>query len=308
MSAPYYVDLANRPDEAQAFWLKTPDAMRLRAAIWPGGDRGTVAILPGRTEYIEKYGHVARKIRSLGFSAFAVDWRGQGLATRPFGTTEVGHVDDYREYQTDLRILLADARIAELPEPTHLLAHSMGGCIGLRALVEGTGGFSTATFSAPMWGLGIHPLAKVAGRIVGGLAIRLGQSRRRVIGQGPETYATKAETSDNVLTSEGDMLDWIRSHVVARPELGLGGPSYGWLVSSLKETAALQRRASPSTPTLTFLGSDESIVDPGAIRRRMDGWPEGSLTELRGARHEILIETPEIRQQVWQKIAAHWNA
>ena len=66
--APLYTDIADGPSGGQAFWLTAEDGVRLRAAIWPGGSKGTVFLLPGRTEYIEKYGRAAGDLAARGFA------------------------------------------------------------------------------------------------------------------------------------------------------------------------------------------------------------------------------------------------
>ena len=43
-------------------------------------------------------------------------------------------------------------RAAACPNPAIMIAHSMGGCIGLRSLMRGLP-FKAAAFSAPMWGI-----------------------------------------------------------------------------------------------------------------------------------------------------------
>ncbi|PKP84875.1 MAG: alpha/beta hydrolase, partial [Alphaproteobacteria bacterium HGW-Alphaproteobacteria-2] len=48
-AAPLDAALAESPPGGHAAWLRTDDGVRLRAALWPEGARGTVLIFPGRT-------------------------------------------------------------------------------------------------------------------------------------------------------------------------------------------------------------------------------------------------------------------
>lgn len=61
--APFFTEMAQGPDDAQAFWLNTDDDVRIRVGLWrPAADvdtAGTVLLFPGRTKYIEKYGRTA---------------------------------------------------------------------------------------------------------------------------------------------------------------------------------------------------------------------------------------------------------
>lgn len=87
LDAPLYTEIAQGPCGGKAYWLSAEDAVRLRVGHWaatPGtSTKGTVLIFPGRTEYIEKYGLIARELSDQGFHSLAIDWRGQGLADRP---------------------------------------------------------------------------------------------------------------------------------------------------------------------------------------------------------------------------------
>lgn len=133
--APYRADLAEGPDTS-AFWLRTSDGVRLRIAHAPDNQRkGTVFLLPGRTEYIEKYGHTAHDFVGAGFDVLSIDWRNQGLSDRLAPDAMVGHVDRFADFQKDWAAMRSFAAQNDLPKPWYMLAHSMGGCIGLRALI-----------------------------------------------------------------------------------------------------------------------------------------------------------------------------
>ena len=134
--APFHAEVADAPEGARAFWLTASDGVRLRAVAWTGGTRGTAVIFPGRTEFAEKYGRVARALVDRGFSVAVIDWRGQGLSDRYPQNPMLGYVEDFRDYQRDAAALLDLVCALGMPEPTWLFAHSMGGCIGLRTLLE----------------------------------------------------------------------------------------------------------------------------------------------------------------------------
>ncbi len=61
------------------------DGAPLRAARWvpPTARRGTVTILPGRAEFIEKYFEVVGELLARGFAVATIDWRGQGRFAAP---------------------------------------------------------------------------------------------------------------------------------------------------------------------------------------------------------------------------------
>ena len=155
--APLYAEHAEAPPQGQACWLDAADGTRLRAAFWRRGDKGTVLLFPGRTEFIEKYGRTAADFAARGYAMACIDWRGQGLSDRLAPNRKLGHVEHFQDYQTDVDALIKLVRANGLPEPYFICAHSMGGAIALRALLNGAD-IKRTVMTAPMWGLNIEPL------------------------------------------------------------------------------------------------------------------------------------------------------
>ena len=293
--APLHNDLAEGPSDGRGYWLNTADGTRIRAGVWnASGGRGTVVLLPGRSEYVEKYGRAAAVLSKAGYAVLSLDWRGQGMADRVLADKMIGHVADFAEFQDDLDTLLTFARAQGLAEPFHLLAHSMGGCIGLRSLMRGQT-FRSAVFSSPMWGIALPwwqrpfalPLSTAAGA--------LGLGHRYAPGTGSVTYLIEAPFEGNNLTTDPEMWDYMRRQALALPDLSLGGPSLNWLQAALSECETLSRMPSPALPCLCALGSQEKVVDQNAIRTRMQRWPNGRLHLVAGAEHEVMMERPALR-------------
>lgn len=306
--APLYTDVADGPDTGAAHWVKTTDHVQIRVAHWVSdADHGTVLLFPGRTEYIEKYGRAATALRARGYATVTIDWRGQGLSDRAAPDRATGHVNAFTDFQKDAGALLTHARDLGLPKPYYLIAHSMGGAIGLRALIEGLP-VRAVVFSAPMWGIQIWAPLRPFAWGISTLARRTGFDTRMAPGQETENYLTRTPLADNALTSDADMFAYMRHQITTHPDLGLGGPSLRWLNESLIDMRRLSRLASPRTPTTTFLGTAESIVDPAAIRDRMAHWPGGTLEVVKGGRHETMMETPDIRTRFFDTAASLFDA
>ena len=294
--APYHQDLADGPAGARAFWLTAADGVRLRAALWPvpKAAKGTVFLLPGRTEYVEKYGRTAGDLAQRGYAMVSVDWRGQGLADKPLEDPMVGHVEGFAEYQLDMAEVLALARAQDLPKPWFLMAHSMGGCIGLRTLM-GDHPFHAAAFSAPMWGILIAAWMRPMAVALSTMSRWFHFDDRYAPGTRSRPYVLDAPFQGNSLTTDAEMWDYMRQQVIAQPDLGLGGPSLGWLQAALSECHDLSLMPSPDLPVVTALGTNERIVDVGPVHARMSIWPKGKLTLYPGSEHEVLMERPATR-------------
>ncbi len=300
-TAPLYEDVADAPDGGHAYFVRAADGTRIRFALWGGGTQGLAVVMPGRTECIEKYGRVARKLVERGFAVAIIDWRGQGLSDRLNNSTAIGHVDSFSDYQSDLTAVLTHPEVASIAGPRVMFAHSMGGCIGLRALLEGTA-FNAAVFSAPMWGLNLPGANKLLAPVLANAGVALGLGKKTIIGQPKGFYLTRAAFEGNNLTHDRGHWDYMRAQIEKHPDLALGSPSFNWLKGALNEFKYFDSIDMPATKTLMFVGSDESVISPKAIHKQSQRFANGTLIEINGARHEVWMETPERQAQSWNAI------
>jgi lysophospholipase len=301
--APFHADVADAPEGARAVWLTASDGVRLRAVAWTGGRRGTALIFPGRTEFAEKYGRVARALVARGFAVAVIDWRGQGLSDRHPGNSMLGHVEDFRDYQRDVAALLDLVAELGMPEPTWLLAHSMGGCIGLRTLLE-RADFQAAVFSAPMWRLHMKAATRELTARMTRIAYLAGLGARLTPGTNPEPTAVALGFAGNPLTSDPEVFAWCLAQITAHPELALGGPSMQWTSAALQEMARLAVAPLPTLPVLVLLGGIETVVSSATIRRQVARMPAAELAEFPDARHELFMERPDVLAELWRRIDA----
>ncbi|MGJ8611875.1 MAG: serine aminopeptidase domain-containing protein, partial [Octadecabacter sp.] len=150
----------------------------------------------------------------------------------------------------------------------------------------------------PMWGIRMSAALRPIAWGLSSVSKPLGFSNVFAPGQQAETYVLRAIATDNTLTSDESSFEMLQNQLKTHPELALGGPSLHWLNESLREMRHLANLASPKIPCVTFLGTDEVIVDPARVYDRMDRWPNGDLVVLDKGRHEVLMERPELRNQV----------
>ena len=303
--APLFNDCAKGPPNGRAFWCTASDGVRVRVAHWPRAKesdvQGTILLFPGRTEYVEKYGLTASELSAKGFDILTIDWRGQGLSDRPDDDRVLGHVGHFDEYQLDLAAMMALGQSLDLPRPFTLLGHSMGGCIGLRALHEGLDVVG-ACFSAPMWGI---VLAKPLRPIAWGFSWALHQTPWKLTlspGTVRETYVKAEPFENNMLTTDRGMWAYMQDQATTHPELTLGGPTAGWLFAALSEMRELSHMPAPNIPAVTWLGTNERIVESEPIHDLMARWPDGKLNVVQNREHEMLMEEPALRGQVYASI------
>lgn len=274
----------------RSYWIKTRDQKRLRLVTWPQGQRGTILLFNGRTEYCEKFIHVAAEYCRHGYAFLTFDWRGQGLSDRPSDDRTLCHVNDFVDFQLDVEAVQQALDALHLPQPVYLLAHSMGGCIALRALYQNLR-VRAVHFASPMWGIKMNKLSHVLVQLFCRTLSRMGFEMSHFSNP-------ISQQQHNRLTSDSDMLKMINQQVTERPDLYVGGPSMGWLDAALRECRNLAAiNEPPQCPTLISVGEHEKIVDITAIRRCHRRWPQSELDIVGGALHELMMERPEIRQK-----------
>lgn len=301
--APFHPQIAEGPGNVKAYWIHTDDNVRLRVVHWPTSklSQGTVFLFQGRTENTEKYGRTVEYLNSFGYTAFAVDWRGQGLSDRLTEDPMMGHVVRFSDYQKDVSATIGAAKSLNLPQPWYLIGHSLGACVGLRAIAEGLP-VSACAFTAPLWDINLPRLQRLGAWPLTWAFQALGKGDTYAPGTRGESYVLATDFNDNRLTHDPDMYEYYVNISDSLPDQVIGGPSMGWLFQALKETKLLSKMPSPDIPCITFCGVEDEIVAISAIQDRMARWPGGRLELIQGARHDVLYETPKVRENVLAQI------
>ena len=282
--------------------LAQVDGMRVRLghARPDGRPRGTVLVLPGRAEFIEKYGETLTDLTSAGFAVIILDWRGQGGSDRFILRRQPDHVTRFEAYLADLAAVHDRLRQLALPEPHLLLAHSMGGHIGLRYLHDHPGQFAGAMMTAPMFGIRLRAMPEPLARAICRAAIALGASTRYAPGQRDVDLARFVFATNKLTTSPERYAAFLRQ-LADTPDMALGGVTYGWLDAAFRSLQVARRPGyleAIRTPILVCQAGAELIVSNRAQEAVVRRLPHGRLAHFPDAKHELLMERTEIRQQV----------
>lgn len=290
------------PDNVVTGAIKTPDGVNLRFARWapPPGRKGTVVVMQGRAEYIEKYYETVRDLRARGFAVATFDWRGQGLSDRALSDRRKGHVRNFSEYVTDLGAIMEQVVLPDCPPPIFALAHSMGGAVAIRACHDGSRWFERVVLSAPMIALPPSPMMRLAGPFA--RLLRLFGSGSAYVPSGDRSVAGKQEFLGNVLTS--DPVRYARNAAVLEeePDLGLGPPTVAWADAALRAMRLFEDPAYAGhirQPILMVAAGRDEVVSTPAIEQFGLNLLAGRHLILAGAKHEILQEQDHYRAQFW---------
>ncbi len=269
--------------------------VHLRTASW-SGTRGTIVLVTGRNEFIEKYFETVADLIERGFAVHMMDWRGQGLSDRPLPDRMKGHVGDFADYAADLEALVERAAG---PGPLVLMGHSMGGHVILRALA------TSAALRAKVAGavLSAAMLEIDTGRVPPAWAGRLARFAV-LMGRAEAAVPAPKESGAgfNVLTSDPERGADQAFFVAREPRLDLGAPTFGWLDAAFRSIALLGRPGAVEAielPLFFAVAGADKVVRPDAQRRVAARLKRAQVLDIAGARHEILKERDELRRQFW---------
>ena len=291
------------PSKPVVMQITAEDGIPLRVARWRPTTRrvrGTVCILQGRAEFIERYFETIAELRRRGFAVVTFDWRGQGRSGRQVDNPRKGHIGDFAHYRRDLEAVRAAVLEPSMPKPHFALAHSMGGAIALLGAYEGWLPFERLVATTPMIDLclvRITPTRRVSAR-----ALRwLGLGKSFVPGGGETPIATKP-FEGNRLT--GDRKRYARNAALstAMGEGAIGDPTIGWTDAAFR---LMRRFRDPRfalgirIPTLIIAAGADPVCATPAIERFAARLKAGHALVIPGARHEILMERDVIRGEFW---------
>ncbi|WP_417584346.1 alpha/beta fold hydrolase [Pelagibacterium sp.] len=299
-----HLDTNPIPSGARSGFFSTSDNVRLRYGIFPKqgeASRGTVVLVQGRTEFIEKYFETVADFQKRGFTVATFDLRGQGGSDRLIGNHSLGHVENFDDYWTDLHDFHRMIVLPDCPPPYYLVGHSTGGLVGLLAATRDRLMFDRVFLSSPMVSLPGLPFSLKwssrlvdAARFMGLSAVPLGRSEDKA--------QTDAGFESNPLTS--DKARYMRSVELlrARPDLVIGLPTVGWVGSSL---AAMRQAngdnfpAQLKIPVFICAAALDQIVDTSATEALGLRMRAGHHVIIPGARHELFMESDAIRAQIF---------
>ncbi len=288
------------PDGFDTQYIDARDGARLRLASWRHpSPKAAILVHPGWSEFIEKYVEVAKDLHARGFSVFILDPRGQGYSQRYEKGDNRGLIRNFVQFQDDLEVAYQTMR-ANHEGPYFVMAHSMGGLITLEWLARGDGADATGvTLVAPLTRLFGDPVKRVLVHAVTRLFIVLGLGKRH-LSAAPE-HSMNFETT--TLTQDRQRHDRFQALQTIAPEARAGSPRFSWLYAAMGGMRRVNRQgalARIKAPVLLVSNDWDETVDPKSHRRLAGMYPDlFDFVRVEDARHEVLMEKDEYRDQFW---------
>jgi lysophospholipase len=284
--------------------FQTNDGIEIRFityACQPAVCKGTVVLLGGRSEFIEKYWETVNDLIKRKFDVFTFDWRGQGLSDRLLPNRHKGHVESYDDYLEDLSIFMDTIVRPKAKKPIIILAHSMGAHITLRYLHDYPEIVDRAVLTSPLidipgpeW---LKQVLRLLVRMVTSLGFKTCYATRSM-----DFDASKKRFQGNRLTRDKRRFQNTIDEVSNNPNLAVGGVTFGWLsamFASIRLMLAKNFCQHITTPILILSAGSDTVVSNTSQRIICQRMHNCHLTTISDALHEMLIETDAIREQIW---------
>ncbi|WP_133408372.1 alpha/beta fold hydrolase [Parashewanella tropica] len=256
-----------------------------------------IVISSGRIECYEKYKELIYDLYQQGYSVYCLDHRGQGLSSRLTKNPHMGHVNKFNDYVDDFGKFIQQVVKPKKHEQLFCLAHSMGCAIAALYMQFHTQTFNAAVFSAPMFGVNL-PIPR---KLVDFLATCLDSSKRPRYIIGGRDFRFKP-FSTNKLTSSKARYQAFHDLYRKRPTVQLGDPTNRWLLEALHAAdRCWPAIAGMRAPILLLKAQADTIIDNHKIDkyyRSMKHIGLGEIKSFAGAKHELFVESDEIRTQV----------
>jgi lysophospholipase len=283
-------------------YIEVEKGIFLRSGYWKScglEDKGTLCLLNGRSEFIEKYEEIIEKLNQLGLNVFSFDWRGQGLSTRLLKNRRKGYVNNYDDYVNDLSVFVNNIFTKNTSRPYILMGHSMGGHIAIRFLHKHGDIFDVTILMSPMIDIRTFPLPKKILQILSRIFVKAGCDKVYIAGN---DRLMENKFTGNPLTSDMVRFEKFRKIAIENPQIAIGGVTFGWLNASFDSIDLLNQPGyveNISTQILIFSAEKDRVVCNKAQRRLCQRLPNCRLIKISDSRHEILQEKDTIQKQFW---------
>ncbi|WP_162653095.1 alpha/beta hydrolase [Lentilitoribacter sp. Alg239-R112] len=297
------------PEDFKAGYFDGVGGVKLRYAFFRSSGqnaKGTIVLLQGRNECIEKYYETIRYFTNAGFWVATFDWRGQGGSERLLAGERRGFVQKFQDYQDDVKHFLDQVVLPDTRMPFFAVGHSMGGLVLLSIAPSIANRIDRIVLAAPFLGLTITG----ARRFFIGLGLKLAN----MFGFGkyalPRRENNQKSRFDR-LTSSSERFMRNQGIYEAYPEFGTGPPTIRWLLQMMKVQKRVNDQSflEPITVPTVILGATHDGVVPYHIMEDISTkFRAGQLIPFDGSRHEILQEVSIYREPALEAILAFFSS
>ena len=265
--------------------------------------KGTVLIVHGFTENVDKFSELIHSLLLNGFSVVSWDQRGHGRSGRAEGLDGISltHVDDFDEYVRDMDIVYRQV-VASMPKPHRIFCHSMGGAVTALYLERHPGVFDRAAMCAPMIAPNLSGMPKPMALALCTVEKALKHGRKRIFISKP--YAEK-EVFEKACANGKARFDWYEDMRFNTPAFQNNGPTYSWLKESIdveNDILASGAVEKIDARVMLFTAGMDDVVLPKPQTAFISRVRNGEHRVVEGAKHEIYRSPDEVLFPWWHGV------
>ncbi len=268
--------------------------------VSPENPEAIIVCLPGLGEFCEKYFEVAHDVLAQNMAFWVIDWPCQGQSERMLEDPQKRHSAGY-EIERDVLHDLFQNHI----EPSNkegvvcaMLAHSMGGNIGLHYLSQYPWVFQCAAFSAPLFGVKEFenippPLPQIITKIGKFFFSALYAPKQK-----PWSKELRDLEKNKTYSHDEKREEIHNAWCLLNPNLQVGGATWQWLYETVKSCSLLKtKKILPFIQAHCLIASagQENMVANRAIEKISKQLFHAKHITFEDAFHEIIMEKDEIR-------------
>lgn len=256
-----------------------------------------VVFLPGMGESAIKYYDLARDLKG-DFTLYLWDHIGQGHSYHfiPLESDKV-HIDSF---DTHIRALVAFLKTVKKDHKRIVvIAHSMGGHITLRALLQHPELADKVALSAPLMEINskwvpIHFVAWLAGYLPADYYPPL------------HTLFKRNSENGSYTTTSKERVEIYKKTYTAFPEIKRSGATLGWVAAAMKSLKEFDDSdlSKIQQPVLLLQAEHDFLVSNPAQEKACNRLPHCKLQKILESRHELLFENEKPRAQAIEALNA----
>lgn len=265
------------------------------------GMKTAIVIIPGRTEPTRKYAEVVWDLRYEKADFFLMDHRGQGYSGRMLTDSHKGYVEKFEHYIDDFDKFLQQQVLNQGYEKIYLIAHSMGGAIGLYHHILKGRTFDKIVAVAPMLEVETGSFSHTFTLNYLRFLTVMGLGENYV--HGADRGSVDFPFENNEVTHSEARFQMARDLERDNLFLVMGGATNHWVVEALAAGRKISRKKKKlkDVPILMLQAGKDTFV---RSRRQNKVCKLKNCRKVRfeDAKHEILMESDDIRNDAMREI------
>lgn len=279
--------------------IQTPDHVQIRYRIFePNVEpfKGNLVIISGRTGFMWRSAELLYDLRNSGYRIFIYDHRGQGESQRLLSDSHKGYVNDFNDYVKDLDQFLTEVVKSKISEKTFLLAHSMGGAVATRYVIEHPDRVTALVLTSPMYRANTDSIPPTIAYYVLNFMVFIGQGEEYTFGRSADDWQNTFENND--LTHSENRHNFSKQLMRENNALIVAGPTHRWVREALGIGFWIESHAKDiKTPLLILQSKDDTVVSPAAEAQVCVQSSVCNIVPFSGAKHDLLMEQDVYRNE-----------